>query len=283
MTDFIFQPNLLDGRHAVAAAYNADRVAVGYRFGYGFRAFAEGIHFEYAHRPVPDHKLRVFYRLRILLAGLGPDIQRHIILVQVVQVGYFINGIRFELRCHHQICRQQDLHILNGRFRHNTFGFLNLVFFHQGFPHGNASGRQESIGHAAADKQRVYLAQQVDDNTDLIRHLGAADNGGKGMLGIVYRIPDKTDFFFQQEPGCAGQEMSHTFYRSMGPVGNAEAVVHIQICQRRQLFCKFQIVLFFFFMIPQVLQQQYRTSLQFFRRILCCRADAVFRKGYRFP
>ena len=283
MGNLIFKTDLFNGRHTVAAAYDADRVALCNGFGHSFRTFAERIHFKYAHRPVPDHQLGVFYRVCIQFAGLRPDIQRHVILVQVIQCLYFIYGIRLELRSHHQIHRQQDLDILYVSFRHDAFGFFNLVLLHQGLAHGDAPGCQEGVGHAAADEQCVHFAQQVDDHTDLIRYFCATDDRGKRMRRIGYGTADEADFFFQQEACRAGQETGHAFHRGMGPVGYAEAVIYIQFCQRCQFLRKAQVVLFFFFMIPQVFQQQYRTGLQFFRSFFRRRPDAVFRKGNRFP
>ena len=253
VADFIFQTNLLDSRYAVAAAYDADCIAVRNGFGNRFRSFTERIHFEYAHRPVPNYQFGIFYRICIQFAGFRTDIQGHVILVQIIQRRHFIHGIRFEFCCHHQIYRQKNLNILHGSFCHNTFSFFNLIVFYQRLAHRDTSGRKECIGHAAANQQRIHFAQQVYDYADLIRNFCAADDSGKRMLRIIHSIADKTYFLFQQETCRAGQEMGYAFHRCMSPVRYAETVIYIQICQGSQLLRKFQIIFLFFFMVTQVL------------------------------
>ena len=49
----------------------------GHRFGHRHRPFRERVDLEHAHRPVPDHRLRVAKRARVLADRVRPDVQPH--------------------------------------------------------------------------------------------------------------------------------------------------------------------------------------------------------------
>ena len=60
---------------------------------------------------------------------------------------------------------------------------------------------QEGVGHAAADDQLVDLADQVAQQVELGRDLGAADHGADRPLGIAQRLVERLELGLHQPAG----------------------------------------------------------------------------------
>ena len=98
--------------------------------------------------------------------------------------------------------------------------------------------------------------QQVLDDADLVRHLGAAQDRHEGPLGIFQSLAHNGQFLADQEARHRWQISRHAGSRRMGPVYGAKSVGYIDLRQGCQLLGKFRIVLLLFLMEAQVLQQE---------------------------
>ena len=199
----------------------------------------------------------------------------------MVQALYLVGSVGLEFRRHDQIRRQEQFDLPDFRLRQDPPGFFQLVRLDEGLAHGHTPGGQERIGHAAADQEFIHFRQQVREDADLVADLGAADNSGKGTLRMGNGAAEEADLLFQEEARRAGQEVCHSLDRRVGPMRNAEAVIHIQIGQGGQFFCEIQVVLFFFRMETQVFQEQDLARFQLGRRRFRFRADTVCRERDR--
>ncbi len=90
-----------------------------------------------------------------------------------------------------------------------------------------ALGEQEGVGHAAADRQPLQLADQVVQEVDLGGDLGAAHDPHDRPLGRA-QGPLEVFQLCLHRPACeGGQDPRDPFGRGVGPVGRREGVVHI--------------------------------------------------------
>ena len=73
--------------------------------------------------------------------------------------------------------------------------------------HRHAERLEERVGHRAADDQPVDPRQHALDDLDLVRHLGAADDGDERPLGIAQRHAEIGELLLHQQAG-AGRPQS---------------------------------------------------------------------------
>jgi hypothetical protein len=131
---------------------------------------------------------------------------------------------------------------------------LDRALFNQGVAHLVPLGLEEGIGHAPADEQGIRLGEEVLDHADLVRDLGAAQDGHEGALGILDGLAQKLDLFLHQEPRHRGQVSGDPRCGGVGAMGRAEGVVHVHIGQLGQLPGELGVILLFFSVEAQVLQ-----------------------------
>ncbi len=89
--------------------------------------------------------------------------------------------------------------------RHHILGKLHLIILAQGRTDGIPQSFQERVRHPAADHQSIDLIKQVADNTDLVRHLCAAENCNKGTLRVSGAPPITEISFWIRKPQTAGE------------------------------------------------------------------------------
>ena len=282
MRNAFCQTKLFDSSNAVAAANNAHCTALSNCLGNCFRTLAEGIHFEHAHRSVPNNHFCLSKCFSISLARFAADIKRHILLIQMLNAFSYMRSIRSKGSSHYEVGRQQQLNLVFLSLSQKLLRQLQLILFYKGFAHLVALSSEEGVSHTATNQQRINLIQQVADNADFVAYLCAADNSNEGMQRIGYSLTNILNFFFQQEACSSRQEVRYALYGSMGTVRNTEAVVNIKVCQRSKLLCKLHVVLFFFLMEAQVFQKQNMTSLQLAGSSLSSLAYAVRSKKNLF-
>ena len=141
-------------------------------------------------------------------------------------------------------------------------------------------GRQERIRHAAADDQRVDLADEVPQKVQLGRDLGPADNRHQGTLRRAKRGLQRLQFRLHQPSRGGRQQPGQCLGRGVRPVRRREGVVDIDLAQGRQGRREHRVVLLLAGMEPRILQQQDFTLRQRRSRLLGGPADAVFRKAH---
>src|SRR5699024_7597368 len=120
----------------------------------------------------------------------------------------------------------------------------------------------EGVGHAAADDDGVSDVQQVVDDADLGRDLGAAQNGNQGTLGVGQSAAHDLQLLLDQEAGHGGQVSGHASGGGVSAVHGAEGVGHVQISHISQSLSELRIVLLLADVEAEVLQQHDLTGLE---------------------
>ena len=99
------------------------------------------------------------------------------------------------------------------------------------FSDGNALRQQEGVRHAATDDQHVDLLDQVLQEIELGRHLGAADDGGHRTLGGFERLGKRIELRLHAAPGIGRELVAEPLGRGMRPMCRRERVVHPEIAE----------------------------------------------------
>ena len=158
---------------------------------------------------------------------------------------------------------QQELHALFLGAGHHVLGVLDVLAIQQGSAHAAAHGREEGVGHAAADDDLVALFDQVVDDADLVGNLRAAQDGDQRTDGVFKGVAHEADLFLDQVAHGGGKIVGHAGGGAMGSVGGTESVVHEDLGQRRELFGKLGVVLGLARLKADVFQQHGFAVLQF--------------------
>ena len=79
---------------------------------------------------------------------------------------------------------------------------VELVVLDQRLADGLAHRLEERVGHGAADEQRVHARHQVLDHLDLVRHLGAAQDGDERPLRVLERLAEVAELLLHQQAGA---------------------------------------------------------------------------------
>ena len=131
------------------------------------------------------------------------------------------------------------------------------------------------MSHAAADDDGIYLIDHVGDNADLVGNLGTTDDGNEWTLRSLQGLADEVDFLLHQEACYGLNVLSHAYIGCMSTVGNTKCIVYSNISQGSQLLGKLRIILLFFLVITQVLQQEDLPWLQVSSSLLSLWANTV--------
>ena len=163
---------------------------------------------------------------------------------------------------------------------------VELVVFDERLADRDAARLEEGVRHRAADDQPIDFSEQVLDHLDLVRHLGAAEDRDERALGRFERVPEILQFLFHQQPGRrARQRLRDRFNRRVRPMRRAKRIVHVQIGERGEGRRELRIVLFFFGMESEVLEQDdaARAPSCLLDRALRDVTDAVVGESHRLP
>ena len=98
---------------------------------------------------------------------------------------------------------------------------LDAVGLGEALADGLALGEQERVGHAAAEDEHVDLGQQVVDDLDLVRDLGAAEDRRERPLRVLEQLREHLDLALHQQPGVGGQELGRCRPSRRGPDGRS--------------------------------------------------------------
>jgi hypothetical protein len=96
-----------------------------------------------------------------------------------------------------------------------------------------ALGLEERKAHRAADEQAVGLVEEGLDDTDLVRHLRAAEHGDQGPLRGVEQLAQRRHLALEQPPRGGREQARDRLRRRVGPVRRAERVVDVDVGERR--------------------------------------------------
>ena len=136
-------------------------------------------------------------------------------------------GIIGELLAFHVVHGKQQLHALLLSLFHHLQSVIQLIRLAQGVADLLALGLGKGVSHAAADDQGVYFIQQVVDHVDLVRNLGAAQDGNEGTDRILNSLAQELDLLLHQ---IANHVLLGVFGNAnvgaVGSVSGSEGVVH---------------------------------------------------------
>ncbi len=90
-------------------------------------------------------------------------------------------------------------------------------------------GEKEGVGHAAANDENVHARDEIGQDLDLGRDLGAADNGHDRPFRVFQRFAERGDLGHHQQAGIRREKIGDGLDRGMRPVGRGEGVVDIDI------------------------------------------------------
>ena len=92
---------------------------------------------------------------------------------------------------------------------------------------------QERVGHAADAHDAVRLVDEVLDDENLVRDLGAADDGRERPLHLrwVEHLLEGLELLLHEQAGDARHLAGHAHHRGVGAVRRAEGIVDIDVAQ----------------------------------------------------
>ena len=123
------------------------------------------------------------------------------------------------------------------------------------------------------------LGDQVFQEVELGRDLGAADDRDHRPLRLLERLAERLELGLHGAAGVGGQQAREAFGRGVRAVRGRESVVDIDVAELGQLLDEGRIVLFLSLVEAGVLQQQHIAVLHRGDGFLGRFADAVVREG----
>ena len=115
------------------------------------------------------------------------------------------------------------------------------------------------------------------DHLDLVRDLGATEDGRERALGRLEQLGQHLDLAFHEQARVGRQELGDPDRRGMRPMGRAECVVDVDIGVGSQRGGEPRIVLLFLRVEAQVLQEEHLAGTQPLDRVLCPDAQGIAR------
>ena len=140
------------------------------------RAVAERRDLEDAHRPVPEDRLRLRDLGGKARARSPGRCRRRAVRRESPAPTVCTGSIALRRARDTMVDRQQQLHAALACLIEEVLGGVDPIRFDQRVADCNPLRLQEGVRHRAADEQRVDFAEQVVDDRDLVRHLGAAED-----------------------------------------------------------------------------------------------------------
>ncbi len=241
----------VERRHRVAAAGKTDKLLRGRqfrgRFGHLDRAVVERLELEGAERAVPDQRLGAAEHRNDVLDAARPDVEDHVVFADR-------RPPRRRARAHARRISAPRRHRPAARSR----GFIalalamisravgNEIVFAQRFADRLALRREERIGHAAADDQRLDLVQKVAEQIELGGNLGAADDGRDRMLRRLERLLQRIELGLHGAAGIGGQIGCRHDCRIRGVLAmrDRKGVIDKDVAERREFLGEVLVVLF---------------------------------------
>mmetsp|Transcript_13005 Transcript_13005/g.22029 ORF Transcript_13005/g.22029 Transcript_13005/m.22029 type:complete len:479 (+) Transcript_13005:86-1522(+) len=267
----------LDSGHGVTTTDDGDRVGhFSEGVGDGEGALGEGLHLEHAHGAVPHHRLTGLELGLERLDGVGPNVETHPAVGNLVGSADLRVGISGELVSQHNVRGQEQLHALGLSLNHERLGELDLVLLHQGGADREALRLVEGEDHAATEDEHVDGLQEGLDDSDLGGHLGPAHDRAEGALGLQHGALQVVQLLLEEEAGHGRlQELGHALGGGVRAVGGPEGVVDVEVRVGRELLGEVCAVLLLLGVEAHVLQEQHGAVLHARDGLLHVRADTV--------
>src|ERR1022692_353229 len=276
--DLIRDFSAVHRRDRIATAHNRNRSHV---FRHGVSDLEspprKSRNLKHSHGPVPYDGAGSRNFLREQFDGLRSNVERHAVgrnRLAFADLLHYRVGLR--LHRHHVINGQQKLHIPLLCFLQQLPRQVHFVGLKQRLADLMSLSLQESVGHAAADNERIDLVHQVPDHADFVANLGAAEDRHKRRLGMLQRVAQIPQLFLHKQASRRlRHELRNTHSGCLPPMRRAERIIHVEVRQASQLLGELLVVRFFFGVKPQILQQQGLTLFQLRGHLLRLRSHAV--------
>jgi len=222
-------------RDRVAAADHRGAARGGERARHRERAVRERLDLEDPHRPVPQDGPCASDLRAEVLGGPRADVDAEEVGGEVVGghdggPGAGLGTVRREV-----IDGQQHAHPLRGGALERVVRDADLVLLDARAADRLAGGAEERVRHRAADAEGVDAAEEVLDDADLVRYLGAAEDGDERRLGRAEEAREELDLAEEEEARrLLAEVLRHARGRRVRAVGGTERVVHVDVRQTRE-------------------------------------------------
>src|SRR5450759_5117690 len=209
------QAERLDGRDRVAAA--DQRVAAGAcdRLADRLRPIAEIADFRYSHGPVPNYSAGAEQSLTEQRHRFGPDVERHPTCLHRVGVHDAQRLTALHPARAYEIDRKQQLAT---RLGSHVPSLIQRRVLDEPASGRVAARPEEGVRHGAPDDERVDLVQEVAQDPDLGRDLGAADHRDHRPARVVQRLVQSRQLGLHQLTREGGQVSGDSYHRCMRPL-----------------------------------------------------------------
>lgn len=177
-------------------------------------------------RAVPENSLGLVDSLLVELDGLVAAVEAHPALGNAVGIGGVANlGVLGELVGSDIVDGQDDLDVVLLRLGHEVRDGLGAGLIEQGVADGHVlEDLLEGECHATADDERVDLVEQVVDELDLVRDLGATEDGEERTLRRLESLGEVVELLLHEETGRFLGKLD-TDHGGVSTVSSAESVV----------------------------------------------------------
>ena len=236
MGDSFGHPGPVDGGDRVSAPHDGGRGAVRDGPGDGEGAGGEGRNLEYPHRSVPEDGAGGGHRLAVSADGLGADVDPESVADGgVVDADGGVGGVGVEPVGDDMVARQIEPHAVVVRRPLDAADGVGEGVLDQRSAHRAPARLQERVGHGAADEEGVEAGQEVIDDLELARDLGAAEDADERPRGRGEERPEMLELVHHQQPGRGvGNAARHADGRGVGPVRGPEGVVDVGVARGGQ-------------------------------------------------
>jgi len=155
-----------------------------------------------------------------------------------------VGGVFPEFPGDYDIDRKHDFAAPFARQLHDLARGRGEIWLAQGFADGITLGIEKRVRHAAADDQHVRFADEIEEQLDLGRDLGAADDGDLRTRRIGERGGEVSQFLFHRPSRRCGKRMRKSLGRGMRAMCGGKGVIDKNVAIRRQRPDEIGIVLF---------------------------------------
>ena len=229
------------------------------RLGDGEGAAGERLDLEHAHRSVPQHGPGRTHGVAVAADGLGADVDAEPVPDGgIVDAESGMRGIGVDAVGDDVVDGQLEPNPMGTRGPLDVAGGVDEGLLHQRSAHRMPVGLQEGVGHGPADEQGVEAGQQVADDLQLARDLGAAEDADERPRRRLEERAEMLELARHQQPGRRiGHVAHHADRRGVGAVRGPEGVVDVGVARGREGGRERGVVGLLAGVEPQVLEQHH--------------------------